>query len=91
MRTLVVNVSQEHIRLGKATRCTRCPIALALEGQHSREGWFWAVFSYDAVYCREEGWASEVYALPETAQYFIQQFDAERSVAPFTFVMRQIR
>lgn len=80
--TLVITVTEEHIRRGRQRWVTRCPIALALNDRHpSDKGW---TVSNDHAIC----WRSPLptwHLLPKEAIDFIQAFDKGEAVGAFAF------
>jgi hypothetical protein len=87
--TLRVRVEQRHLCAGRATSCTRCPIALALCEQHPIVPLGeWEVFSPDAIRVEEDG-SAYYYRLPPSAARFVRDFDAGREVEPFEFTMER--
>lgn len=85
--TLTVTVTQKHIDKGVRGACAACPIALALTAQHKDRG-RWGVgcgkvWTYDLV--DGEARNTRFYELPKPAREFINAFDGNKPVAPFTF------
>lgn len=73
-----ITVTQEHIEDGKAEDELACPIALALRQQTNED---LAVFSFDAF----RSGVSKSIPLPKIASDFINAFDYDKPVEPFTF------
>jgi hypothetical protein len=73
-----IYVRRRHIKCGMARSQSGCPIALAFEeitGERPR-------VDLDCINTHDEG-----FALPRSAQRFIDRFDAGKPVKPFTFVI----
>lgn len=71
-----IEVTQEDIKAGRKTECTRCPIALAIK---RKVGYTMSVGT------RVCGSLDNEFQLPKIAQDFISNFDHGNPVEPFTF------
>lgn len=86
--TITVNVTDPHIHAGKKLDCQRCPIALAVSEQA-----LWATRVEVGLctslleYIQNGQRKSATYAIPSAAYHFIDDFDREYRVTPFTFTM----
>lgn len=84
-----VTVTKEHIRKGKRSSCTKCPVHLALEPYFGED---FTVFT-DGIefpapnnwYCTK--WLPTPIPLPPDARSFIYDFDEKQPVKPFTFYL----
>ena len=83
---VTANVEQEHIDNGEIESCYDCPIALALIDQ----GYTFVSITEDHIRLVVQGKGlapSKHYiceALPEEMEDFIENFDANKDVVPFT-------
>jgi hypothetical protein len=80
--TLTVRVEQRHIDDGERHSCTRCPIAQALNEQLPGD----ALWRVSALGARRLD-AYRPVDLPHTALRFVEDFDRERDVQPFSFTI----
>ena len=71
-----IKVTQEHIDKGIRGKCRLCPIALAIKDEIGKIVMV-NVFDVDID--------GQVIRLPTTAFDFVQRFDADLKVSPFTF------
>jgi hypothetical protein len=78
--SIVVEVTAEDIVAGRQGSCLRCPLALAFQ---RIPGFKMARVSSTRVYPR----ATESICLPDIARAFIQRFDSEETVRPFSFTL----
>lgn len=85
-----VNVTQKHIKSGKANNCHHCPVALAVseslklspENVNVRAGISQVYFN--------GGNEHTLYRMPEKATDFIHDFDIRNKVKPIKFRMTRI-
>jgi hypothetical protein len=82
---LIGTVAHHHILRGNARSCGLCPIALALNEQHPRQGG-WRVTNDHA--CYPYGGGLMQIPLPSSCIDFIQAFDSGAHVEPFTFQLQ---
>jgi hypothetical protein len=77
---MIINVTDFHIRHGRAGHCEKCPIALALVDLGCRN----VIVDGDEVFFTYEG---QYYHcnLPEEAAEFIEWFDSEETAHSFSF------
>lgn len=79
MSKITINVTQEHIDRGKVGSTYACPIALACRDA----GLLSPFVTWDIIeWGGDEG---VTLPTPHTAQTFIEDFDAEEQVVPFSF------
>ena len=83
MSGISVEVTQEDITEGKPERNEECPTALAIK--RATAGAHVYVQTYVAFV------DGVIYNLPEEATLFIADFDSQRTVEPFSFVMQEHR
>lgn len=83
---MLVNVKQEHIDNGKVAIPSSCPIALAIMETEPTLNQV-SVGPFSGFIVRNQK-VVHIY-LPESAVTFIDQFDKEQKVAPFTFELRE--
>lgn len=78
--TKKINVTNYHIRRGIPGNFCQCPIALAIKGQ-TRVKHVWV--AYEDIECGP-------FSVPttKTIQKFIDKFDDQKTVKPFSFVLR---
>jgi hypothetical protein len=77
-------VTQKDIDKGLKSSCYECPIAHAFKRKvKNRIRYSFAVNSESIEYVTKDLWCS--YALPKEAKRFIQRFDRDQPVKPFTF------
>jgi len=85
MKTLKVRVTREHIKMGKRVTLTMCPIALALKPLYPE-------VSVDSYHIRLKRFTntkpSVEVTTPRKASEFVQAFDGNLPVKPFTFTLR---
>lgn len=77
MKTKTITVTQQHIKMGVKHSFTKCPIALALKAQCAE--------NRILVYRHYATVNDAAVRLPLIATAFIQDFDHQRGVEPFTF------
>lgn len=80
---LEVTVTQTHIDRGDRGKCGTCPVALALKSHYAEV----SVSSCHAYTRTDRNADWTVTRLPHDACRFIQNFDADRAVLPFTFTL----
>jgi hypothetical protein len=78
---LTVKVTKEHIKKGTVWSDDSCPIALALKDQG-----FKGVFVPGEQFTVKFGKFNLTYGLPVKADLFIEKFDNEMLVKPFSFM-----
>lgn len=81
-----VEVTQEDIDNGKMKSCDFCPVALAVNRviRPQRDA---QVYACIVIIRHEEGQRGGFPSLPLAAQEFIENFDDERDVEPFSFAL----
>jgi hypothetical protein len=77
-----ISVTKEHIKKGKPTFPSACPIALAL-----KDAGFTTPIVIDTFMREEE--ADIYYDLPRSCSRFIRRFDTKKSVKPFNFILKE--
>jgi hypothetical protein len=80
--TKVIHVTQEDIDRGKAGDCGKCPIALA--ALRAFLGARWVSVTGDILVSFESGRAQD-WSMPDLAISFMDTFDHDYAVTPFTF------
>lgn len=81
MSKITINVTQEHIEKGKVGMTNSCPIALAC----SDAGLPTPFVTWDTIEWGPQGEDGIAVPTPHIAQTFIEDFDAEEYVVPFSF------
>lgn len=76
--SVLVEVTQEDIDRGIAESCSLCPVALALYRRTRRR---WHVWRSEVCLAGK----GQPVKSPESVRTFIQKFDDDRPVAPFSF------
>ena len=79
---MIITVTQEDIQHGERATTNFCPVALAIK---QTIGPFWRVSVIPNNVYFHHGIAKESRLLPQEATEFIQAFDADNIVAPFSF------
>lgn len=82
MPDLTVQITADHIAAGVATKCERCPAALALT-EATGVQWYvdrYYAFPVNHVHDRERWWR-----LPDELVCFIARFDTGEPVEPMAF------
>ena len=74
-----VKVTKRDIQRGERINSRKCPVALALRRLTTRDIWVGISTIWERGFKRKE------VKLPKAAQVFIERFDDERAVKPFTF------
>ena len=81
---MIIQVTQKDIDKGLRSSCYECPIAHAFKRKvKNRVRYGFAVNSESIEHLTKDMWYS--YALPKEAKRFIQRFDRDQPVKPFTF------
>jgi len=78
-----INVTAEHIENGVRENCERCPVALAIMDAFPGASGIYVesrVFSIS-----RDGYRRDEIKLPREASEFIWDFDASKTVQPFSF------
>ncbi len=81
--TVTVTVTQEHIDCGLPSKCSDCPVAMALLA--CVPGATGACVFFDHAIVRLEDGSDIKLDLPQEASDFIGSFDDSEKVAPFSF------
>ncbi len=76
----VIQVTEDHIRLGKRSNCRECPVALAVREELP------AAKILGTVLIVETPWLK--IHLPKKVTEFIEAFDHFRPVEPFSFELK---
>lgn len=84
MKQITVKVTETHIKRGKRVHSTFCPVALALK-PHLKGKSFGVM--YESVRIGSHP-VEEYFPLSKKVQKFIQKFDNNLPVKPFTFCFR---
>jgi len=83
-----ITVTQKDIDKGLKSSCYECPIAHAFKRKVKNQiRYGFAVNSASIEYLTEDMWHR--YALPKEAKQFIQRFDCDQPVKPFTFEVQK--
>jgi hypothetical protein len=85
-----IEVTQKDIDKGHRSSCYECPIAHAFKRKvKNKIRYGFAVNSECIEYLTKDMWYS--YNLPKKAKLFIQRFDRDYPVKPFTFEARKTK
>ena len=85
-----IEVTQKDIDKGLKSTCYYCPIALAFKRKIKSEiALGVAVNAKNVHHFHEKSWHR--YDLPKEAKKFIQRFDSDQPVKPFTFEIKKIK
>lgn len=90
MKTIQINVTQQHIEDGARRSCDRCPIALAMLKAGFPSPYIsstWARLNHDYGQPEHQGRRQQV-NLPKIVQQFVRSFDSHHSVHPFSFTIK---
>lgn len=79
MAMMKIEVTEQDIKDGKPGQCVYCPIAIALKRE---TGWIWSVMYYSADTLLGPFHRA---IMPPAAQSWIEDFDNNESVYPFSF------
>lgn len=84
MKTMTINVTQEHIDRGTMEDCEHCPVALAINeaipGTRSDVGG-------NQIYIGNYHCTSREIQTPEVVRQFIARYDSDVLVKPFSFTI----
>lgn len=83
---MIINVTQEHIDKGFRKICRACPVALAMKDATGKN------FNVTPLYVRDmtgvdihEEFKGKRYKIPKCVTSFVENFDTEYPVEPFSF------
>lgn len=79
---MLINVTEQHIKMGQKKRASCCPIALAASEQTNMTA---IVSLSDIMFKKDEVLYGPKTELPEIACQFIFDFDEGQPVQPFSF------
>lgn len=89
-----INVTQEHINNGKTQDYYSCPISLAIKEKLKKDDVHPIIKTGHTsikIFTIGSFYYHVVYTIPDIATYFIQQFDKEKPVHPFSFKITKIK
>jgi hypothetical protein len=85
-----IEVTQKDIDKGIPRDAAKCPIAKALQRQCPKRGRKWLVNCAEAEAMNKKDPVDSIdYPLPKKCMRFIDDFDKERTVKPFTFELKE--
>lgn len=100
LKTILVNVTEEHIRTGKRCDSYDCPIAYAIldaygQGKPYVEGSPVLINNYRAVrvgqtYIATPGSLSARILMPAAMLGWMRAFDSKKPVVPFSFTLKEV-
>jgi hypothetical protein len=81
----LIDVTQEHIDKGRKFNAQRCPISLAIKESTGKNN----TVGIGGATLYRNFFADGRYELPLSARLFIINFDGDRSVEPFSFILEK--
>jgi hypothetical protein len=80
-----IKVTQKDIDKGSKGSCYECPIAHAFKREVKNKIRYAFAVNADSIDLVTKDYRRYIYALPKEAKKFIQRFDNDQPVKPFTF------